>query len=73
MANRSAVERKIARIRKSLNAIEAGRYSDLTIESCCNYIAWVTRYKKVPREIWEPLCEQATNILDMFQATHCWN
>lgn len=73
MANTNAVDRKIARIQKSLDAIEAGRFSDLTIEYCCNYIAWIARYNKVPRKTWEPLCKQATNILDMLRVTCCWD
>lgn len=55
---------KIRRIKNSLDAIEAGRFSEFDIYQCCDYIGWLERFKKAPREVWLPLCEQATRILE---------
>ena len=56
------VARKLNRIERCLNAMEQGKYSDLDIHACCDYIAWVAKYKKAPRSVWEPLCEKATEV-----------
>ena len=58
------IPNKVKRVERSLDAIECGRYSELTLQQCCDYIAWIARWKKVPREVWAPLCEKATKILE---------
>lgn len=58
------VSTRVERVQRSLDAIENGRPSEFTISQCCDYIAWLAKWKKVPRSIWEPMCEQATRILE---------
>lgn len=60
----SGIDKKINRIRRSLDAIECGRYSELTYGYCCDYIAWLAKFKKVPESVWSPLCDQAVRIAD---------
>lgn len=55
---------RLQRIQRSLDAIETGQYSEFTISQCCDYIGWLAKWNKVTKEVWEPLCEQATRILD---------
>ena len=63
-ATTNGVAKKVQRIKRSLDAIEGGRYSELDIHQCCDYISWLAKFKKVPEETWRPLCEQATQILE---------
>ncbi len=63
-ATTNGVAKKVQRIKRSLDAIELGRYSELDIHQCCDYISWLAKFKKVPEETWHPLCEQATQILE---------
>ena len=58
------VEKKIDRIRQSLDAIERGRYHEFTLSECADYIAWLAKYKKAPREVWAPLCDQVTRLFN---------
>lgn len=60
----------VDRIKRSLDKIENGRYSELSIQQCVDKIDWLARWKKVPEDVWVPLCEQATRILDA--ETNCW-
>lgn len=62
----TGVEQQVQRVKNSLRAIELGMYSEFTIDYCCNYISWLYRFKKVPRSVWEPLCDQATRILQSY-------
>ncbi len=61
----NGIMKKLQRIERSLDAIESGRYSELTLSQCCDYIAWVAKFKKVPRKTWLPLCERATQLLSL--------
>lgn len=61
---KSGIEKKIDRIESALNRIELGQWSEFTISQCCDYIAWLARFKKAPEEVWGRLCERATRILD---------
>lgn len=63
-ATTNGIVKKVQRVKQSLDAIEAGRYSELDIHRCCDYISWLAKFKKVPEETWRPLCEQATQILE---------
>lgn len=54
----------VDRIKRSLDKIENGRYSELSIQQCVDKIDWLARWKKVPEDVWVPLCDQATRILD---------
>ena len=63
-ATTKGIAKKVQRVKQSLDAIEAGRYSELDIHRCCDYIGWLAKFKKVPEETWRPLCEQATQILE---------
>ena len=54
----------VDRIKRILDKIENGRYSELSIQQCVDKIDWLARWKKVPEDVWVPLCEQATRILD---------
>ena len=63
-ATTNGVAKKVQRIKRSLDAIEVGRYSELDIHQCCDCISWLAKFKKVPEETWRPLCEQATQILE---------
>lgn len=56
--------KRAEQIKKCLDRIESGLYSELDIHRCCDYIGWFAKFKKVPRSTWEPLCEQATRILE---------
>lgn len=58
------VSTRVKRVQRSLDAIENGRYSEFTIDQCCDYISWLAKWKKVPASVWEPMCEQATRILE---------
>lgn len=55
---------RLKRVERSLDALECGRYSEFTLEQCCDYIAWIAKWKKVPNDVWVPLCEKATRILE---------
>lgn len=55
---------RVRRVQRSLDALESGRYSEFDIHQCCDYISWLQRWNKVPRSVWEPMCEQATRILE---------
>lgn len=58
-------DNKLKRVERSLEAIECGRYSEFSIFECCDYIAWVAKWKKYPEEIWLPLCEKVTELLEL--------
>lgn len=60
----SGVQRKVQRIQKCLDNIEVGRYSDLDIHAICDYLSWLAKFNKVPREVWQPMVEQATRIFE---------
>ena len=55
---------KVKRVQTALDRIERGLWHDLTLSQCCDYIAWLSRFKVVPAEVWEPMCEQATRLLE---------
>lgn len=57
-------ENKLKRVRKSLDSIENGRHSEFTLSQCCDFIAWVAKWNKYPKVVWEPLCDQATRLLE---------
>ena len=63
-ATTNGVAKKVQRVKQSLEAIELGRYSELSFGYCCDYIAWLAKFKKVPEEVWRPLCDHAQRILD---------
>ena len=63
-ATTNGVAKKVQRVKQSLDAIELGRYSELSFSYCCDYIAWLAKFKKVPEKTWRPLCEQATALLE---------
>lgn len=56
--------KRAEQIEDCLSRIERGLYSTLNINQCCDYISWMAKFKKVPREVWEPLCDKATEILE---------
>lgn len=58
------VPSRTRRIQRSLDALESGKYAEFDIHQCCDYIFWLQKWNKAPREIWEPMCEQATRILE---------
>lgn len=60
----NGVNSKLERIQESLDNLELGKYAEFDIHQCCNYIGWVAKFKKVPKEVWEPLCEQAIRMLE---------
>ena len=60
----SGIERKLRRVERALDAMETGRWPELTITQCTDYIAWLARFQKVPHEVWKPLCDRATEILE---------
>lgn len=56
---------QIKRVQRSLDKMEyGGGTPDFSIDKCCDYIAWLARFHKVPEEVWQPMCEQATRILE---------
>ena len=61
---KSAIPPKVKRVQLALDRLERGAWSEFTIDQCCDYIGWLTRFKKVPEEVWGPMCEQATRILE---------
>ena len=63
-ATTNGVAKKVQRIKRSLDALERGSFSEFTIYQCCDYIAWLAKFKKVPEKTWRPLCEQATALLE---------
>ena len=56
---------RLKRVQRSLDALEKGTFSEFTISECCDYIAWLQKWNKVPKEVWEPMCEQAIQILEV--------
>lgn len=60
----TGVQFKIQRIQRSLDAMEVGRYAEFDIHYICDYLSWLAKFNKVPREVWVPLVEQATRILE---------
>lgn len=64
VVKKSGVESKVERIQKVLDLYEfGGGIPDLDIMYCADYIAWLAKYKKVPRETWAPMADQVTRIL----------
>lgn len=61
---RNGVEKKLERIQRSLDNMELGRYFELDISYCCDYLAWCAKYKKVNENVWLPMVLQATSILN---------
>lgn len=59
-----AIPVKVKRVQRALDRLELGQYAEFTISQCCDYIAWLARFKKVPESVWGPMCEQATRILE---------
>lgn len=58
----NGVYKKIERIKKALDKIERNKYSDLSLDYCCDYICWVAKYKKAPENVWAPICEKITKL-----------
>lgn len=58
------IDNKLQRVQKSLDAIENGRHSELTLSQCCDFIAWAAKWKKYDKVVWLPMCEQATRLLE---------
>lgn len=58
----TGIKKKIERVKRSLDRIERGAWSELTLSECADYIAWLAKFKKVPPEVWAPLCDQATRL-----------
>jgi len=54
----------VEKVQRSLDNIERGKWSELSIQQCVDKIDWLARWKKVPEDVWVPLCDQATRILD---------
>jgi len=54
----------VEKVQRSLDNIERGKWSELSIQQCVDKIDWIARWKKVPEDVWAPLCDQATRILD---------
>ena len=61
---KSGLARKVERMQIALDRIERGAWSEFTIGQCCDYIGWLARFRKVPEEVWGPMCEQAMRILE---------
>ena len=61
---KNGVEKKLERIQCSLDNMEFGRYYELNISYCCDYLAWCAKYKKVNENVWLPMVLQATRILN---------
>lgn len=55
----------VEKVQRSLERIEQGRYSELTLYECADRIDWLAKWKKVPEDIWVPLCEKCTELLDV--------
>jgi len=60
----NGVERKLARIEESLDRIELGKYADLSLSYCADYITWCAEFRKVPKSVWGPICERITRIFE---------
>ena len=54
----------VERMKRRLDNIEIGKWSDLTLQQCVDKIDWLARWKKVPEEVWVPLCTKCTELLD---------
>lgn len=58
------VAKRLKRIERSLNAIESGKPHEFTLDDCSKYVGWLVQYKKVPKSIWEPICDRITALYD---------
>lgn len=54
----------VERIERSLKNIEQGKWSEFTLFECAERIDWLARWKKVPEDVWSPLCTKCTELLD---------
>ena len=61
----SGVMDKVKRVQRSLDALEICSHAEFDIHQCCDYIAWIQKWHKVSDDIWIPMCEQATRILQL--------
>lgn len=60
----SGVEKKIKRVERSIDFMERGMRGELSASQCADYIAWVAKFHKVPKNVWEPLCERLTELFE---------
>lgn len=60
----AGVKSKLARIEQTLDAIENGKHAELPISYCTDYISWVVKYQKAPREVWEPIVDRITHVIE---------
>lgn len=47
----------------SLMALEKGKYSTWDIHKCCDYIGWISKFHKLPKDDIDFLADFATHIL----------
>ena len=55
---------KWERIKASVDNIERGFRPEFTLDKCADYVAWVAKFGKVPREEWEPVCDRITELFE---------
>lgn len=60
----ATIERKVERVRQSLDAIERGRYHDLSIDSCVDTIDWLWRFRYISKECKNSLCDKAIEAME---------
>lgn len=61
----AGVQNKIDRIERAIERMESGRRSfDYDAGQCADYISWVAKFNKVPRNVWEPLRDRLTRLFE---------
>ncbi len=61
----TGVERKLARVQRSMDAMECGRFAELNASYCADYISWCYRYNKADRKVLSRMADQMTAIFSM--------
>lgn len=60
----ATLERKVQRIKDSLDRLESGRYCDVSMSWICDQIAWLARFKYLQGESLNTLVNRATEVLE---------
>ena len=41
---------RLARVKRALLAHCLGNYAEMSVGECCNYISWLTKFRKLPQD-----------------------
>ena len=56
---------KWERVKESVRRIENGQRGEFALSRCADYVAWVAKFHKVPKNEWEPVCDAITELFEL--------